>query len=343
MAKAKKLPSGSWRVIVYSHTDQEGKRHYESFTAATKKEAEYKAAEFALTRKSKRKDNSDQMTFGEALDNYIEKRSAILSPSTVREYTRSRKHDMQELMDMKLSKITQEDIQRVINTEALSHAPKTVRNMHGIISAVMSTYRPDFNLTTHLPQKVRPKLHIPTNQDVKILMDSIKGTRLEIPVLLAAFGPMRCGEICALDADHIHGNVVHVEFSIAKDKDGNWVKKTTKSYSGNRYIEYPDFVIDKIKENNGLIFDGNPARLSSLFCDKMRRNKLDIERFRFHDLRHYCASIMHAIGVPDQYIMARGGWATDSTLKNVYRHALQDKDAEMIEKTNNYFSSVHSE
>ena len=32
MAKAKKLPSGSWRAQVYDYTDSEGKRHYRSFT-----------------------------------------------------------------------------------------------------------------------------------------------------------------------------------------------------------------------------------------------------------------------------------------------------------------------
>jgi hypothetical protein len=37
MAMAKKLPSGQWRTLVYSHKDLDGKRRYESFTADTKK------------------------------------------------------------------------------------------------------------------------------------------------------------------------------------------------------------------------------------------------------------------------------------------------------------------
>ena len=41
MATAKKLPSGKWRALLYDYTDAQGKRHYESFTADTKKEAEY--------------------------------------------------------------------------------------------------------------------------------------------------------------------------------------------------------------------------------------------------------------------------------------------------------------
>lgn len=339
MAKAKKLPSGQWRTLAYSHTDSDGKRHYESFTADTKKESEYQAAEFSYTKKNRKKEAKKSISFGEALDKYIELRSAILSPATIREYSRIRKHDLQGIMEIKLPDLTQEDIQTEINKEALSHSPKTVRNLHGIISTVLAVYRPDFKLSTTLPQKVRPSLHIPTESEVRILMDAIVGTRLEIPVLLAAFGPMRCGEICALDSDHIDGNMVHVEFSLAKDKDGNWVKKTTKSFSGNRFITYPDFVIDKIKGIEGRIVDTNPARLSNMFTQRMKRTKLDIERFRFHDLRHYSASIMHAIGIPDQYIMERGGWATDTTLKKVYRHALQDKDQEMIIKANDYFSS----
>ena len=52
MATAKKLPSGSWRILVYSHTDQDGKRRYKSFTAPTKKEAEFLAADYQDVRKS---------------------------------------------------------------------------------------------------------------------------------------------------------------------------------------------------------------------------------------------------------------------------------------------------
>ena len=43
--KAKKLPSGSWRAQG-TYYDEAGKRHFRSFTADTKKEAEYRAAEF---------------------------------------------------------------------------------------------------------------------------------------------------------------------------------------------------------------------------------------------------------------------------------------------------------
>ena len=47
MANAKKLKSGNWRVLEYDYTDKNNKRHYKSFTASTKKEAEYMAKEYS--------------------------------------------------------------------------------------------------------------------------------------------------------------------------------------------------------------------------------------------------------------------------------------------------------
>ncbi len=53
MAKAKKLPSGRWRTLVYSHTEKvwneftqsfTNKRKYESFDGDTTAKSEYNAA-----------------------------------------------------------------------------------------------------------------------------------------------------------------------------------------------------------------------------------------------------------------------------------------------------------
>lgn len=47
---------------------------------------------------------------------------------------------------------------------------------------------------------------------------------------------------------------------------------------------------------------------------------------------------MHAIGVPDQYIMERGGWTDDRVLKEVYRNTLSDKTKLFAAMTNKYLS-----
>ena len=52
MAKRKNsLPSGNFRVLALDYTDPDGKRHYKSFTAPTKKEARMLADEWNYQRK----------------------------------------------------------------------------------------------------------------------------------------------------------------------------------------------------------------------------------------------------------------------------------------------------
>lgn len=348
--EARKLPSGSWRCRVYSHTEDvlqpdgsiKQKKVYKSFTCDDtsqkgKRKCEKMAAEWAENKESNVR-NKD-LTFGDALDEYIRLRSSVLSPGTIREYKRSRNADLQGLMNMSIYKITQNDIQKEINKEALSHSPKSVKNMHGLVSAVFDIYRPDFRLKTKLPEKVRPKINIPSENDIKKLLHVVKDTELEIPVLLAAFGPMRRGEICALDSDHIKGNIVHVEYSMTINENNEWVKKRPKSYAGDRYIVFPDFVIDKLKTFDGKVTELNPASVSNRFKRLLKRH--NIANFRFHDLRHYSASMLHAMDVPDQYIMQRGGWASDAVLKQVYRHVLEEEAKKQNDRINERFSELY--
>lgn len=338
MAKAKKLKSGNWRVLVYDYTDPSGKRHYESITAGTKKEAEYLAAEFALNKKQK---NHNDITYGQALDEYINNRSLVLSQSTIREYKHSRNRDLQGLVNVPICNITQDLIQFEINKEAESHSPKSVRNMHGLLSAVFKVYRPEMALNTSLPQKSPVKLYIPTDDEVIKLISFVDNDEdMLIAILLAAFGPMRRSEICALESAHINGNIIHVESAMVLDENNKWVIKKTKSYAGDRYIPIPDFVLEKInaKTQKGRIVNISPAQVSDRFIKIQKATGLP--HFRFHDLRHYCASIQHAIGIPDAYIMQRGGWGSDAVLKQVYRHALSDEAKKMNGIANQHFSKM---
>lgn len=351
MAKAKKLPSGSWRVQVFSHCETitlpdgtaKKKMVRQSFTCADpspagRREAERLAAEWAIN-KEKRTMPSN-MTFGEALNEYIESRSSVLSPRTIMAYRSSQRNDLTQLLPIRLREITQADVQRVINADAATHSPKTVRNTHGLISAVLKQYRPDMALNTSLPKAKRPKLYIPTDSDIKRLMEAVEGTEMELPILLAAFGPMRRGEICALMSEDIEGNLVHVQRNMVYTSSKEWIIKAPKSYAGDRYISFPDFVAKKWEGKTDRIVELTPGAVTARFIRIQK--SYDLPRFRFHDLRHYSASVQHALGIPDVYIMQRGGWGNDTVLKSVYRHVMTDQARAMSDKANNYFDNLIS-
>lgn len=340
MATAKKLPSGSWRCQVYDYTDANGKRHYKSFTSSNpttkgKREAEKMAADYAAEKENK---SHCSLTFGEAFDNYIKDRESVLAVSTIREYKRTKRMDLEGLSKIKIENITAEQIQELINRISKDKSPKTVRNIHGIISAVLKTYRPEMALNTTLPQKVPPKLYIPTDEDIQTLLGHIDNDDMMIAVLLAAFGPLRRSEICGLEDTDFNGNIAHIQRAVVLDENKQWVDKTTKSVAGNRFVPLPDFVIDHLRDRKGRIVHLKPNQISDRFIDLVARSGLP--HFRFHDLRHYCASIQHALGIPDAYIMQRGGWGSDAVLKQVYRHALSDKSEKMNSVANDHFSKL---
>lgn len=58
-----------------------------------------------------------------------------------------------------------------------------------------------------------------------------------------------------------------------------------------------------------------------------------------HKLRHYFASKMSTMNIPDADIIQMGGWETDHVMKTIYRHSMmqRDKDAkrEAAEKLQN--------
>lgn len=120
-----------------------------------------------------------------------------------------------------------------------------------------------------------------------------------------------------------------------------WIVKEPKSYAGDRYISYPDFIAEKWKGLNGRIILLTPDNVSNRFTRLLKSNGLP--HFRFHDLRHYSASIQHALGIPDTYIMERGGWSNDSVLKAVYRHTMAGQAQEMNRIANDYFTNMQHE
>lgn len=84
--KKNALPSGNYRVQALDYVDAAGKRHYRSFTAATKKEAQLLAEEWRLNKKKGVKEPAD-LTVLEAVERYLRTKEAVLSPSTMKAYT----------------------------------------------------------------------------------------------------------------------------------------------------------------------------------------------------------------------------------------------------------------
>lgn len=334
MAKAKKLPSGNYRVRASVTFD--GNTVIKSFTHSDPKKAELAAMQWQVTQE--REASTEDITLTKAYERYINAKRNVLSPSTIRNYEKLHENHLQDIMHIKVDRLTAEQIQKSINLYAANHSSKSVRNCHGLLSAVLAMFRPGFNLHTTLPQKEKKQLYIPTDEDIQTLIKVSKNTNCYIPILLAAFGGMRAGEICALEDKDIGINYLNVNKSMVYDSKGEWHIKPPKTYSSNRRVEMPAFVINEIKNIKGKIVVYNPNSLSMAFNKLLKKH--DIPHFRFHDLRHYYVSSLHALNIPDKYIMAQGGWATNYTMQNVYNHTMANKQSEFSSKITAHFEQL---
>ena len=264
----------------------------------------------------------ESMDFKAAAEDYIEAKRNILSPTTIRGYNSAMKTISKKFQDINIHDVTALDIQTEINRLAKDHSPKTVRNYHGFISAVLGTFCPNLKICTTLPQKVKNEPYIPSDEDIKRILECAKGTEFEIPIILACYG-LRRSEICALTLEDVDGDIVRVNKAKVLDEDANWINKTTKTTASTREIIIPLELADKIRDK-GYIYKGHPNILTRFL--ERTEDKLSIPRFPLHKLRHYFASKMSALNVPEADIMRMGGWETDHVMKSVYRHSMMEKE-----------------
>lgn len=279
-----------------------------------------------------------ELTIGEAIDRYIESKDAVLSPSTVAGYKRIRENSLQDIMSTKLSELTQEHVQRAVNKMAKEKSSKSVRNAHGLLSAALSEYKPDMVLRTTLPQKKRPDISIPSDEDIDHIIQAAIGTEIELPVLLAIWLGLRVSEIRGLTWDCISGDIIHIKQAIVDGESGPEVKGT-KTYSGNRKLRLSPYLLDLIAKQphtDDYIVHMSGQAIYKRFVRLCEKEGLP--HFRFHDLRHANASIMLALGVPDKYAMERMGHATSNMLKTVYQHTMKSKQEEVADMVDDYFT-----
>ena len=233
--------------------------------------------------------------------------------------------------------------------------PNTVIHYHAIIhSALKYAVKTDM-LVQNVADKVdRPKKNsfqpvFLSVEEMQKMFEALRGTKLELPVLVAAFYGFRRGEVLGLKWDAIDfergtisvirtvttitldGKQTEIEQQSAKTKSslrtlpliGSFreyflqvkeAQELNKQICGNCYNhEYDGFVfVDELGERMRANY------LTSAFPKFLESHGL--RRMRFHDLRHSCASLLLANGVPLKHIQEWLGHSDFTTTANIYAH-----------------------
>ena len=187
------------------------------------------------------------------------------------------------------------------------------------------------------------------SDEMQALFEAAKDTLLEIPIFLGAFYGLRRSEALGLkwDAIDFQNGTITIRHTVTSCTiDGKHVqvaKDTTKTKSSMRTLPLvPVFKekLLKVKEQQaeyrrvcGKCYDNryleyicvdemgtliSPHYLTAAFPKLLYKNEL--RRIRYHDLRHSCASLLLANGVPMKQIQEWLGHSDFSTTANVYAH-----------------------
>ena len=313
--KAKQLPSGSWFVRVRVDGKDIG------VTKPTEKEAVAAAVALkaGIIEASK---NPKKKTVKAAVTDYIENRRNVLSPSTIRGYTKIRDLRFTSMMNKDIHSITQDQWQKAVNAEAKLVSAKTLLNSWRFVSSVIHEETGN-RLNIRLPQVVpadRPWL---TPEQISTFVKLIKGDPIEIPALLA-LSSLRRSELINLrwkDVD-LEKSCLYVNGAAVFDENGQLVrKKETKNKTSRRTVPIlPPLrdALEQIEPKGEYLVTWHP---NSIMCRINRICKeAGLPEVGLHGLRHSFASLAYHLNIPEKAVMEMGGWADNQTMRKIYTH-----------------------
>lgn len=270
-----------------------------------------------------------------------------LLKSTIVPYFRKKKLTLRELEARHLQMFYSEMLRRV--------TPNTVIHYHAVIhSALKYAVKTDMLIQNVADKVDRPRKNsfqpvFLSAEEMQKMFEALRGTKLELPVLVAAFYGLRRGEVVGLkwDAIDFERDTITIKHIVTNAKiDGKCEivcadraktksslrtlplvsnirekllalreqQKENRRVCGNCYnYEYDGFVfVDELGERMRVEY------LTNAFPKFLESHGL--RRMRFHDLRHSCASLLLANGVPLKHIQEWLGHSDIGTTANIYSH-----------------------
>ena len=340
--KIEKGKDGMYRTRVFSSPDANGKRISKRITGYTEREVRIQAEDFL--EEMKRQPKAFRTTLKDAAQTYLtylENKKNAPSPSTLKAYHNMAKYHFKSLHDVPIIQITEEMIQNEIYKLEQSVSAKTIHNIVHFFVPCIQHSRRGFKPELDLPKKQKPITKVPDTALLKEEIVKMKNIRLKVPTLLAAYCGMRQSEIAALDLskdieydkqikigeEEYTVSIIHVTKAIVMNKNKKYVLKGTKSEAGTRDIFVPEWLSDILKSvrDDPTYKPYTPIEISNKFAYWSKKNNIGCT---FHGLRHYYASIMKALNVPDNYAMLLTCHSTNYMLQR-YQEIMNDKQLEV--------------
>lgn len=298
---------------------------------------------------------TERQTLAQFLDKWLaDVAQPSVRPKTYRFYSdHIRLHIIPALGKKRLEKLTPADVQHFANDKLKSGlSPQSIRHIIATLRSSLSlavkwqlVYRNVAALIT-LPRIQKQEMKFFTPEQANAFLDSIKGHRLEALFGMALTLGLRRGELLGLhwsDVD-LDGATLRVNYGLQRF-DGKLHLMEPKTEKSRRMLPLPSLLVAALRahrtrqleerlalgsdwQETGLVFISTvgtplePRNLNRTFDALLENAKLP--KIRLHDLRHSCATMLLAQGIPQRTLMEILGHSQISLTMNTYSHVLPE-------------------
>ena len=332
MASIRKRPDGVWRA---RYRDTAGKEHARHFRRKVDAQAWLDKVTTAVGSGNYVDPATAKLTVDAWCDRWIEG-YGTRKPGTVRSAKVHIKHIKAGFAGRKLSAVKPSDVKSWTVALSQTLAPSTVYAVYRRLAQIMGDAVHDGIIPRSpcsrrtSPGQARQRPYVATTEQVWALHDAMP-EHLRTAVLLGAFVGLRVAEAAALrvsDVDFMRG-IVKPEIQ--------YPAETLKSDASRTPVPIPQELALElsaaVKRWGGSTLVTDPiGRPSSPWAIEraVRDNRTTVKGlppgFRYHDLRHYFASLLIAAGLDVKVVQTRLRHASAVTTLNTYGHMFPDKD-----------------
>lgn len=290
-------------------------------------------------RSQKHENATESLSLRKAMEVYIESRTNVLSPSTIRGYEEIKRLRFKAIMDRELS--PEINWQQIINDEALLCSAKTLKNAWGFAKSVIRASGFDVK-NVSLPQVIPEEHEFYEPGEIKAFLEAIKGTKHEIVYLLGLHS-LRASEVMGFSVkESLKNNAIYVSGACVQDKDNRYVHKIeNKNYTSRRKIPIlisrlrqlaQDIGVDEAQKQIPKTYSGIARPLIKI-CEEN-----NLKYTTMHGLRHTFASLCYSLQIPEEDTMRFGGWADPNVMRRIYTHLAEKDRNDSVSKLRKFFN-----
>lgn len=329
----KQLPSGSWRTRIYidGRTVSITKDTYDECAA------EYLALKNGIVRAQKKAAKGKTLEI--AINEYINSREGLRSPSTIAGYRKDARNTFQHAMNWDVFTTSDAKWQEAVRQERKKgRSAKYIKNAWFLIAAAIKEAtgrRPEVMLFSK-DGETRKYLE-PAQIDVFVA--AVKEKPVEVPALLC-LSSLRRSELLALKWENVdlERKTIRVCGATVRGENGLVEKKQNKTDKSQRTIPIIPPLEAALRQadrkSEYVVTMGGDTILKQV---KAICAECGLPEVGLHGLRHSFASLAYHLQMPEMIAAEIGGWSDLGTMHKIYTHLAKADIANRAKQFSDYF------